>query len=125
MKTTIVTMAMLALSLATTALGAEKTKPSAKRESMQMTSEQRKSMATAHEKMAECLRSDKAFDACQKEMMQSCQEMMGKDGCPMMGQMSKMHGKMEKGMMHRHGMMDESDSKSGATGVDDSKKQTE
>jgi len=118
-------MTILALSISTTALGAEKTKTTAKRESMQMTSEQRKNMAAAHEKMAECLRSDKALDSCQKEMMQSCQEMMGKDGCPMMGQMGKMHGMMEKGMMHGHDMMDKSESKSGTTSSDDSKKQGE
>ena len=69
-----------------------------------MTTEQRQKMADAHEKMATCLRSDKPMSGCHEEMMKSCQEGMGKDGCPMMG---------GKGM-HSHSMMhqDDSDSKS-------------
>ena len=58
-----------------------------------MTPDQRQSMASAHEKMATCLRSEKSFEDCHKEMNQSCREMMGGDGCPMMGQM------MGKGIM--------------------------
>jgi hypothetical protein len=68
-----------------------------------MTTEQRQKMAEAHEKMATCLRSDKALNECHEEMMKACQEGMGKDGCPMMG---------GKGMHHGHMMHhDESDSK--------------
>jgi hypothetical protein len=45
----------------------------------------REQMAAAHEKMAACLRSDQAFAACRDEMWKNCQEMMGEQGCPMMG----------------------------------------
>jgi len=56
-----------------------------------MTPEQRQTMAAAHEKMAICLRSDKKTEDCHKEMMNSCEENMGKGMC------SKMwHGKKEK-----------------------------
>ncbi len=47
--------------------------------------EQREKMATIHEHMAACLRSDKPIAECGKEAMRSCQDMMGKEGCPMMG----------------------------------------
>lgn len=46
--------------------------------------EQREKMATIHEQLAACLRSDKPIADCHKEAMKSCQDMMGKDGCPMM-----------------------------------------
>jgi hypothetical protein len=47
--------------------------------------EMRAKMATIHEQMAACLRSDKSFSDCRSEMMKGCQQMMGKRGCPMMG----------------------------------------
>ena len=56
-----------------------------------MTTEQRHKMADAHEKMAGCLRSDKPMMECHDEMMKSCHENMGKDGCPMDGHMKGMH----------------------------------
>lgn len=52
-----------------------------------LSKEQREKMATIHEQMAACLRSDKPVADCHKEAMKSCQEMMGKEGCPMMGAM--------------------------------------
>jgi len=52
-----------------------------------LSKEQREKMATIHEQMAACLRSDKAIADCHKEAMKSCQEMMGKEDCPMMGGM--------------------------------------
>ena len=60
--------------------------------------EDRQKMAEMHTKMAACLKSDKPMSDCQKDMMSNCKEMMGKGGCPMMGQM--------KGMMNGPGMMD-------------------
>ena len=48
--------------------------------------EMRAKMATVHERMAACLRSDKPINDCRAQMMKSCQEMMG-DQCPMMGMM--------------------------------------
>ncbi len=92
MKTTIAAMILLSITSYSTAFSADKNK------TIEMTFEQRQKMATAHENMATCLRSDKKIEDCRKEMMQSCQETMGKDGCPMMG---KMHGMMGKGMMKK------------------------
>lgn len=55
------------------------------------TKEQRAQMAEMHEKAAACLRSEKSFDQCHKEMWENCP--MAKDGksCPMMGMMH--HGR--------------------------------
>jgi hypothetical protein len=61
--------------------------------------EMRAKMASAHERMAACLRSDKSITECRSEMMKSCREVMGEHGCPMMG--------MGMGMGMRHeGMKD-------------------
>lgn len=49
------------------------------------TKEQRSNMASVHEKMATCLRSDKTATECRQEMRHSCQS-MGDEACPMMGQ---------------------------------------
>lgn len=65
--------------------------------------ETREKMAAVHEKMAACLRSDKSIAECHTEMMKSCEEIMGKDGCPMMG-MGGSKGK--KGMHDQKGMQD-------------------
>lgn len=58
------------------------------------TKEQREKMATIHEQIATCLRSDKPIADCHKAAMKSCQDMMGKSGCPMMDGMHDhmMHG---------------------------------
>jgi len=58
--------------------------------------EMRAKMAAVHEQMAACLRSDKAFAECRKEMMQSCQQTVGSQSCPMMGM------GMGPGMGHGH-----------------------
>jgi hypothetical protein len=47
--------------------------------------ETREKMATLHEQMAACLRSDKPVTECHTEIMKNCQDVMGEDGCPMMG----------------------------------------
>ena len=52
-----------------------------------LSKEQREKMAAIHEQMAACLRSDKPVADCHREAMKNCQEMMGKEGCPMMGAM--------------------------------------
>jgi hypothetical protein len=52
-----------------------------------MTAEQRGKMATAHEKMAACLRSDRSASECRDEMIKACEETMGSN-CPM-----KHHGR--------------------------------
>ncbi len=53
--------------------------------------ETREKMATLHEHMAACLRSDKSISDCRTEMMKSCRETIGPQGCQMMG---KAHGGM-------------------------------
>jgi len=45
----------------------------------------RQKLADVHDRMAACLRSDKPIAQCRSEMLKNCQEMMGKEGCPMMG----------------------------------------
>jgi hypothetical protein len=62
------------------ALGADA--PASQREPSK---EMRQKMATLHEQMAACLRSDKAVADCRTEMMKGCQEQMGSKGCGMMG----------------------------------------
>ncbi len=47
--------------------------------------ETREKMATAHEKMAACLRTDRAISDCREEMMKECHQLMGEHACPMMG----------------------------------------
>lgn len=47
--------------------------------------EMREKMATLHEKMAECLRSDKSITECRTAMMKSCHDVVGNDDCSMMG----------------------------------------
>lgn len=54
--------------------------------------ETREKMASLHEQMAACLRSDKPIADCHSQMMKSCQDAMGEKGCRMMG-----HGMMGGG----------------------------
>ncbi|MHB8811732.1 MAG: hypothetical protein ACYDAE_00525 [Steroidobacteraceae bacterium] len=70
--------------------------------------EMRERMATLHEQMAACLRSDKTVSECRTEMRKHCQAMMGNQSCTtmmggagMMGMGGGMMG-MGKGM---HGPM--------------------
>jgi len=62
--------------------------------------ELREKMATVHDHMAACLRSDKPLTDCRSEMMKDCQDTMGKKDCPMMG-----HGMMGSGSGKRAHMM--------------------
>jgi hypothetical protein len=68
--------------------------------------EARQQMAAVHQKMADCLKSDRPMAECRSEMMSSCRTMMGEKGCPMMEHAG---GGMGPGMMgpgmHRRGMM--------------------
>lgn len=52
----------------------------------------REKMATLHEQMATCLRSDKAVGDCRAQMTKNCNEMMRQKDCPMVGM--GMHGRM-------------------------------
>jgi hypothetical protein len=54
--------------------------------------ETREKMATFHERIASCLRSDKPIAECRAEMMKNFGRIPGETGCPMMG--SGMHGPM-------------------------------
>ncbi len=54
--------------------------------------ETREKMATAHERMAACLRSDKPIAECHSEMMKSFGHVPADSGCPMMH--GAMHGQM-------------------------------
>ena len=56
-----------------------------------MSKEQREKMATIHDQIAACLRSDKSVADCHKEAMKSCQDAMGKDWCSMMHEHSGNH----------------------------------
>jgi len=47
--------------------------------------EMRAKMASLHEQMATCLRSDKPVKDCRAEMMKACQQLGNDQGCPMMG----------------------------------------
>jgi len=58
------------------------------------TAAQRQKMADIHQKMAECLRSDRPIEDCHKEMATACRETPG--ACPMMG---RGHGGRGGGMM--------------------------
>ncbi len=107
---TAVAFTSLALGSLGVAFGAEKTKASpGKTAAMELTTEQRQNMATAHEKMATCLRSDKPFGDCRMEMMKTCEDMMGKEGCSMMHEMHEMHGMhgMKGKEMKHHEMMED------------------
>src|SRR6516162_7942409 len=57
-----------------------------------MSKERREKMATIHDQMAACLRSEKPVANCHKEAMKSCQDAMGKDWCSMMHE--HMHNQM-------------------------------
>ena len=72
---------LLSISVAWSADPAPSTVPSQAAPSKEM----REKMATVHEHMASCLRSDKSVAECRTEMMKSCRETMGAQSCPMMG----------------------------------------
>ena len=59
------------------------------------TAAEREQMAAAHQKMADCLKSDRPMSECKSEMMKSAHGMKGDMGCPMME--SGHHGGMMKG----------------------------
>lgn len=51
-------------------------------------------MATAHQKMADCLKTDRTDKDCMDEMKASCPEMKDGKTCPMMEMMGEGHMKM-------------------------------
>jgi hypothetical protein len=60
--------------------------------------EQRQKMAEVHQRMADCLKSERPMSECRSEMMKGC-EGMGRDACPMMGMGRGMGYGMGGGMM--------------------------
>jgi len=68
------------------------------------TAEQRQKMADIHQKMAECLRSDRPIADCRSEMAAGCHDVLGAGACPMMGKgpggMGPGMGMGSGGMMH-------------------------
>lgn len=73
----------------------------------------RQKMAEVHQRMAVCLKSDKPMTECRAEMLKNCQDLMGRDGCPMMESWSggMGPGMMSGGMMPGQGMMQEGSTK--------------
>jgi hypothetical protein len=81
-------LALLATISSTVSYAAENQKPSTESGTRpQVSTETRQKMATLHEKMAACLRSDKTIQECRTEMRDSCHAMLGKDMCPMLRSM--------------------------------------
>lgn len=64
---------------------AASTQPGASNAAPAVSKETRDKLATMHEQMAACLRSDKTFAECRVEMRKACREMMSDMGCPTMG----------------------------------------
>lgn len=95
-------LSILSLCIGNAAWSADTAKDTKMKPKMMMdkewTKEQREAMAGMHEKMATCLRTDKSMMDCRAEMKTSCQDMMGKDGCPMMDDMMGSK-KYRRGMM--------------------------
>lgn len=68
----------IAITCAGSTLAADSTKPECPTPSKEM----REKMASWHEQMAACLRSDKAINECRPAMAKNHQDMMGEMGCP-------------------------------------------
>lgn len=87
-----------AFGVANTGYAADKKETKSEKSWTTMTTEQRTTMATAHEAMAACLRTTKPMEECREEMFKSCKDSMGKSECPMMKGMYGMdhHDMMKK-----------------------------
>jgi hypothetical protein len=92
-----ITMA-IAISMSMPALAAKSAKPSAKTsQQSQMSKEDRNQMAEMHQKMAECLKSDKPMSECRSLMMEQ-----GGEGDCSMRQEHRGHGKKHKAAPAHH-----------------------
>ncbi len=83
--------ALAAILLSVAAVWAADPPPSSSTPQAPPSKETREKMATLHEQMAACLRSDKSIDDCRAEMMKNCRETIGTQGCQRMG---KGYGRM-------------------------------
>ena len=89
---------LFALMISTSASAEEKGAPAHSVNHMAATPEMKKDMADMHQKMADCLRTEKSMQECHGEMMKDCQ------GAKAAGHCSMMDGMMTKGGM-KHGKM--------------------
>jgi hypothetical protein len=87
------------LSVSVGANGAGKSVTSKAPSHTSMTPEMKKDVAEMHQKMADCMKTDKSMEECRKDVMTNCPvaEAMG-GHCPLMDGMKGMKGK-KKGMM--------------------------
>ena len=97
-KTVSVSALLFALLISTTASADEKDTSGHSANHMAATPEMKKDMADMHQKMADCLRTDKSMQDCHGEMMKDCQGAKASGHCSMMDSM------MSKGGM-KHGKM--------------------
>jgi hypothetical protein len=92
-------LATLAVILGSVSIAFAAEPPSAASASAGPSKEMREKMATLHEQLAACLRSDKPIAECHKEAMKHHHELMGTEGCPMMdkdgGTTQKQSGKTD------------------------------
>ncbi len=89
---------LYALLIPTAASAEEKSSSAPAANHMAATPEMKKDMADMHQKMADCLRTDKSMQDCHGEMMKDCQ------GAKAAGHCSMMNSMMSKGGM-KHGKM--------------------
>ena len=88
---------LFALLISTTAGAEEKGAAAQAANHMAATPEMKKDMADMHQKMADCLRTDKSMQDCHGEMMKECQGAKAPGHCSMMdGMMNKDRMKHEK-----------------------------
>ena len=89
---------IFALLISTTATAEEKDASAHSANHMAATPEMKKDMANMHQKMADCLRTEKSMQDCHGEMKKDCQ------GANTSGHCSMMDSMMNKGGM-KHGKM--------------------
>ena len=87
-RVTTATMGALLIALSSTALAGNPPTTALKRAPVPSlaasSKEMRERMATLHEHMAACLRSDKSLSECHSEMRKHCEDVMGTQGCTRM-----------------------------------------
>ena len=97
-KTMSASALLLSLLISTSANAEEKEASAHSSNHMMAAPEMKKEMADMHQKMADCLRTEKSMQDCHGEMMKDCQ------GAKASGHCSMMDGMMKKGSM-KHGKM--------------------
>lgn len=89
---------VVAIALAAGAAAAQETAPPAPGTP---SADQRHAMAEIHQKMADCLDSERPINECRADMLTNCRTMMGPESCPKMMGLGHgmMGGRMGTGMM--------------------------